>query len=408
MASLVKPWINRYRDADGKIVPRDTPGARKVKERSERWYGQVKDANGKWKRVPLFTDKTASLAELGKLVTAIERGEAGMVDPFKESKERPATEHMEEYLNDLRAKGVNAKHFAERERLLKTVLTACDVSTLADLTADKLDQFLSGLTCSARTRDTYRGAANAFGNWLVEKKRLPENPVAATTKPKGEVKRKRRAESVENLNRLLQIARERPLLEVLTVRKGKRKGERYAEVNGEAREKRIRLGRERALIYKTAILTGLRQDELRRLQVNHLSLEGDVPHLRLIGGHARKQKKDTVLPLLPRHAEELKKWVMETGKTATDKVFNVPEKPNKILRRDLKMAQIPYKDAEGRYFDFHSFRHCTDTYLNAAGVAPSVIMLFMRHRRVDLSMTTYNDPRMHNLRDGLKALPNLD
>ena len=96
------------------------------------------------------------------------------------------------------------------------------------------------------------------------------------------------------------------------------------------------------------------------------------------------------------------------GKSEKDLVFYVPKKPNKIFRRDLAMADIPYKDAEGRFFDFHSLRHCTDTYLNRAGIAPSVVMLFMRHRNIKLSLQTYNDPRLHDARKALNALPDLN
>jgi site-specific recombinase XerC len=75
---------------------------------------------------------------------------------------------------------------------------------------------------------THRGAVHAFAAWLVEQKRLPDNPVSATAKLKGEVRRPRRAETRENLQRLLDSAKERPLLEALVMRKGPRAGERYA------------------------------------------------------------------------------------------------------------------------------------------------------------------------------------
>jgi integrase len=88
-------------------------------------------------------------------------------------------------------------------------------------------------------------------------------------------------------------------------------------------------------------------------------------------------------------------------------VFYVPEKPNKIFRRDQKAAGIPYKDRDGRYFDFHALRHCTDTFLNAHGVPPTVVMLFMRHKKPSLSLVTYNDPRLTDARKALDALPKL-
>jgi hypothetical protein len=99
--------------------------------------------------------------------------------------------------------------------------------------------------------------------------------------------------------------------------------------------------------------------------------------------------------------------VRDAGKGEDDPVFYVPEKANKIFRRDLKAGGIPYKDREGRYFDFHALRHCTDTFLNAHGVPPTVVMLFMRHKKPSLSLVTYNDPRMTDVRKALDALPKL-
>jgi integrase len=337
--------------------------------------------------------------------------------------ERDVNDHVDDYLAHLKIQGVNPKHLAERERLLRTVLTDCGIKTLDRLTADRIEPYIANLKkkatpknpvpgpASARTKDTYRGAVHAFAEWCVSTRppRLRENPVAAVAKPKGPSVRPRRAETVENLRRLLRTARERPLLEALTVRKGPRKGERYAKVRPEVRERLLLEGRERALLYKTAILTGLRQGELGRLLVRHLRLEGEAPAVYAAPGHDRKNKEGVWLPLLPDHAAELAGWVRDTNKAPNDAVFYVPEKPNKIFRRDLKAAGIDYKDkATGQFFDFHSLRHCTDTYLNAAGVAPSVVMLFMRHRTMRLSMVTYNDPRMHDARKAVAALPNLD
>jgi integrase len=420
MASLVRIWITRYVDRKGRRVSKGAPGAKKVRERSTVWYGQYK-AGGRWKREPLFTDKSASAVRLAELVKAQERGEVGLVNPHKESLQREIDGHVDDYLTHLRTEGTNAKHLSERERLLRAVLAGCDVKTLADLTADKVTHFIAYLQkkptpnnpgpgpASARTRDTYRGAVHAFAEWCVQTRpqRLKENPVSATAKPKGEAVHDRRAESVENLQKLLKAAAERPLLEALTVRKGERKGERYAEVRPEVRKRLLLEGRERALIYRTAILTGMRQGELHRLKVGHLRLDGGSPAVFVAPKHDAKNKQGVWLPLLPGHTAELAAWVKETGKSGDDLLFYVPEKPNKIFRRDLAMAGIPYRDCDGRYFDFHALRHCTDTFLNAAGVPPTVVMLFMRHKKPSLSLVTYNDPRMTDARKALDALPKL-
>src|SRR5262249_52765565 len=131
----------------------------------------------------------------------------------------------------------------------------------------------------ARTRNTYLTSIRAFVNWCLETHRLGEDVLRALKPARGKVLRKRRALDQEDLLKLLRAAEDRPLQEALTVRKGARKGERYAQVREEVRCRLRLLGRERALIYKTAILTGLRRGELEALEVRHLALEEGMLHL---------------------------------------------------------------------------------------------------------------------------------
>ena len=77
----------------------------------------------------------------------------------------------------------------------------------------------------------------------------------------------------DELTRLLQTAKERPVNEALIIRRGKRKGLLVAKVRPEVRAKLERLGWERALMYKTLVLTALRRGELEAQEVRHLKLE---------------------------------------------------------------------------------------------------------------------------------------
>ncbi|MHB1425986.1 MAG: hypothetical protein ACYC3I_22710 [Gemmataceae bacterium] len=95
--------------------------------------------------MPLYTDKGASSVRLAELVKGVERGDAGMVNPHKESMQAEIERHVEDYLTHLRAQGANPKHLSERERLLRTVLCACNVKTLADLAADRVTAFVASL-----------------------------------------------------------------------------------------------------------------------------------------------------------------------------------------------------------------------------------------------------------------------
>ena len=295
MGDVFKKTTTRHVDEHGNRVSSTAPGAQKIREKSKSWYGNVKLANGKWKAIPLFTDKAASRKRLRDVQTGIERGEAGLVNPYGPSLALPIEDHMGAYLNVLTTRGVNEKHFSERSRILYAVLNACSISTLVDLTTDRIDSYLGGMNRSARTKDTHRGAIHAFCEWLVQVKRLPENPVKATAKPNGEIVRRRRAESDDNLRKLLETARKRPLIEAKTVCKGDRRGECYANIRPDVQRELTQLGRERALLYKTAILTGMRAGELKRLQANHLRLEGgNADRPRRPFSQQKEQRRDLV------------------------------------------------------------------------------------------------------------------
>jgi len=79
----------------------------------------------------------------------------------------------------------------------------------------------------------------------------------------------------------------------------------------------------------------------------------------------------------------------------------------KILKRDLKLAGIPYRDEHGRTFDVHALRHTTSTYMGKGKVTPRVAQGFMRHSDIKLTMQTYTDPKLLEEGEALAALPTL-
>ena len=107
----------------------------------------------------------------------------------------------------------------------------------------------------------------AFCNWCIADRRFRSNPFKGIPKANqaADPRRQRRAMTEAELNRLLEVARRRPLLEVETVHKGKRKGETYGpkSANGSKNS-----GGNSASIYKALVLTGLRRNELGTLTVS--------------------------------------------------------------------------------------------------------------------------------------------
>lgn len=194
------------------------------------------------------------------------------------------------------------------------------------------------------------------------------------------------------LSRLLTVAAVRPLNDARLVRKGPRKGQLAAKVKPARVVKLKRLGRERALIYKTLIVTGLRKGELASIKVKQCRLDGDRPYIDLDAGD-EKNSRGNDIPLPSDLAAELKAWISEmtaepaeilklTGKEidgysgysipaiSEKHLFSIPSGLIRILNRDLKVAKISKTDERGYTVDVHALRHSFRTLLSTSGVAP--------------------------------------
>src|SRR5690606_19815479 len=154
------------------------------------------------------------------------------------------------------------------------------------------------------------------------------------------------------LVKLLEVARQRPLLEAMTVRRGKRKGQAGANLSAATRKRLEQLGLERALIYKMLVLTGLRKDELATLTVGPLELDGPAPHAQLEAAN-EKNREGNAIALRADLVTDLKHWLSICQLSHDSPVFRVPDKLIKILNRDLQAAGIPKRDKRGYTLDVH-------------------------------------------------------
>jgi integrase len=425
MAWLQKKLTTVYVDHSGTRVSKGTPGAIKKQIESDKWYGCWKDGKDKV-MVPLATDKQASQAMLTDIVRHRERGEAGLVNPYKPHLDRAIEEHMGEYLAALQEEGRTPFYMHEKERILKLIFRTAGIKKLGDLTADRMDRYLSQMTkgtgkvrgkpVAANTKIVHRTAANAFANWLKRKGRLPTNPLENVVKPQGKPVRERRSLTPAEMQKLLAATRERPLRDAMTNTGGRRPDGVpktavrvwTADLRAEVQERYRLLGRERALLYKTAVLTGLRQGELAALRVAFLKLDRKpFPSLELPGEFTKNGEIAKIL-LVPALADELRQWIADTSMKPTDLIFDVSDKMNKIFRRDLRAAGIAYRDDLGRYADFHALRHSANTMLGMAGIPPKLRQLFMRHSDIRLTTATYDDDSLYEMEPIIKAMEALD
>jgi integrase len=293
---------------------------------------------------------------------------------------------------------------------LERVLTDCRFTTLAELERGAVETWLvheakrmkEGM--SARTRNTYLMSLNAFANWCIETGRLALNPfdLVARADERADRRRQRRSMTEAELVQLLDVTRRRPLLEALTVRTGKRTGQAVANVRPEVRQGLEALGRERGLIYKTLVLTGLRLNELSTLSVRKLRLDGRVAFAELDAAD-EKNREGNAVPIRDDLAADLRDWlgdrlallqadVRRRGEPipsrlpAEARVFTVPKELVKILNRDLKLAGISKTDDRGRTIDVYALQTTFGTLLSKGGVAPRTAQAAMRHSDVDFAI----------------------
>ena len=189
-----------------------------------------------------------------------------------------------------------------------------------------------------------------------------------------------------------------------------------ARMRPEAAEEFSRLGRERALIYRVLVTTGLRRGELAALTVGDVLLDDRQPAIVLRGADAKNGKRAT-LPLQADVAAELRAWIDEKTKAACGQrvvvvrgvggvpLFDVPDKLVRILDRDLAVAGIPKRDDQGRTVDVHAMRGTFATHLARAGVSPVTLKTAMRHSRIETTLKHYADPTLLDVAGAVEMLP---
>jgi integrase len=395
MATLIKITYTEWY-AEGKRCSAGTPGAEKRVRESEKWYAYWREGK-KQIKVPLCADKTAAQAMMADLLRTKDREKAKVIDPRQRHYDRKIGEHLDEFLPVMRAKGKSEKDKDRKEAILRAFVGG--LKSLTDLTHEAIDRYLAGVEGSSGNKKKHLSAISIFIAWLIKKDRIEGNPLERVDAPTGGKKTKeRRALTVEQIQKLLDACRVRPLQEFR---------ERYGdEVREEVRKKMEMRGRERALIYKTAVYTGLRAGEIATLRPHHLELD-KKPFPRLeIPGKLTKNSQQARLLLVPAFARELAVWIRDAGKGADDELFNVPQASARIMAKDLKVAGVPYKTAQGDA-DFHSLRMTANVMLGQAGIPARIRQLFMRHSDIRLTMATYDDESFLDLEAAVKAMEGL-
>src|ERR1700722_2351851 len=149
--TIVQHWLHEcWVDAEGKLcdegapgarfvrkrkVPSGTPGAKKVKKKSRKWYGRPP---GSPRPVPLSTNQTAAEQMLAALVKKAELARGGIFDPFEAHRDRPLSEHLEDYRRALEAKDNAPRHVQIVLSRLTDLVSGCNFRVMSDLSASSV------------------------------------------------------------------------------------------------------------------------------------------------------------------------------------------------------------------------------------------------------------------------------
>jgi integrase len=282
MASLIRRY---YTTTDPKT-------GRKVRKRSPKWYGQYVDEMGIRQRVPLSENKTAAQQMLNELVRKAELAKVGIVDRFEAFRNLPLTAHLADYRLHLEAKNNDARYISQAEAHCNAIFDGTGAKYIGDLDAGKVALWLAeqrrehGMGIS--TSYHYLTSIKGFTRWLTKTNppRSENDRLACLSRVNAEadIRRKRRAASVDEAHRLLEAARS--------------SDRDFRGLNGE----------DRFVLYAVALQTGFRAAELASLRRSSFDLDATPPTATVAAAYT-KNGELAVQPLPRELVEILRPWL---------------------------------------------------------------------------------------------------
>jgi len=359
------------------------------------WYVSWYDHTGKRHcKCARTTDKATAERIGAKLEADAAKRREGLIDPqlegYVREAKRPLAELVTEYKSKLIANGRTERYIAEAVGYVERFAKAERIETAAAFTAERMAHYAAGLSDagkSARTVQAAIGAAKSFTRWLVACEKLPRDPLAGTRKPNPDANRKRR--------RRMLLPEEWPVLELATIHAPERFG---------------MAGSERALLYRAAIQTGLRANELRSLKRESIVLGATQPYIVLEAASAKNRRSarvqidrsladllcDFLAPKLPScevfqlpHASNLARMLRSDLADARKRwIAEAKKDPQEITRRQ-QSDFLTTENHSGHLLDFHSLRHTCGGWLANSGAHPKTVQAVMRHSTITLTMDRY-------------------
>ena len=378
-----------------------------------RWTVRFEDHFGRWISVPAFVNRKASvefgrkLERLAAMRAAGEQPDLGtnkwlemlsnklverlvkfdLLPPKCLANGRTLEEHLIGWHKSVLAKGATRKHAGMSLSRVRKIVVACGFRRYSEINSERVQEFLADLRqvhgVSVQTSNFYLTHIKSFCQWMCREGRASSNPLKHLTGMNVAVDRRhdRRALTTDEARKLLHAAACGP-------------------------QRQGTPGPQRALIYRIALETGLRLNELRSLRKVDFDLKVKSPSVTVRAAYAKNHRADT-LPLRKDTAELIRDHL--ATKMPTAQAFSIRQwiRAGDMIRADLQEAGIPYRDASDRVVDFHALRHTFVTNMANAGVHPRLAQKLARHSTITLTMDRYTHTVQEQEMVAISKLPDL-
>lgn len=331
-----------------------------------------KDGKGKWREIVGTTDKTVTKRIATQLEADAILRRQGLVppevDPLIELEQESIEKHLADHARYLEGKGDTSKYAMAAISYIKKVCDGCGFTTLGSMNSVQVMTYVGELRRQGKGLAAINrrlSAAKSFAKWLFENERTRKHRLVGVKmlNAKTDRRHRRRALSEADIANIIAAAEtSQQTVMCLT-------------------------GPERAMFYRIAIGTGFRAAEIASLTPMSFNLTDLDNATVTVTAAYSKHKREDVQPILRDLAERVKPYI--EGKPLAQPIFKTPDKPVKMLKVDLAVAGIPYKDEAGTYCDFHALRHTYISRLARAGVSPAVAKDLSRHSTITLTIDYY-------------------
>jgi integrase len=267
-------------------------------------------------------DKRLALQKLLKEADDREKEQNGILPPkpVREAAARPLIELLGEYLVELESRNRTPRTLKKYRTIMLKLFERCRWQKIQDATGRSFCLWRNHCGLSGKTSNDLLSCATSFFDWLERQRMLTENPLKyverVDTRGRSQY---RRALTQDEARRLLDV-----------------------------------VPHFRAVVYVTAIYTGLRRSELNQLRWGDLHLDALSPSV-VAPASITKNKKEAKLPLRPEVVQALRS-IRPADTAPFQWVFHHQVPRVRTFHRDLVRADITPIDESGRRLDFHALR----------------------------------------------------